>query len=124
MSLTSVAAPIWNEIARTQKLRTSWAKMAFALDAEAMAELEDREFKTLKEKVGREVAMAYLDVKPLLLENVAISTYSQAHPNYRQALPEIVSISEAVMLASKERPLSPTQQASLTSLLKADYPKT
>lgn len=121
MSLTSVAAPIWNEIARTQTLKTKWAKMAFALDAEAMAALEDKEFKALKEKVGADVALAYLDVKPLLLENVAISLFTQAQPTYRPALPETVSIAEAVMLASKERPLSRQQQASLTNLLKADY---
>lgn len=122
MSLTSVAAPIWNEIARTQKLKTEWARKSFLLNGEEMAELESREWKALvQKKVSEEAATAYVTVKPLLLENVAISKFTQAQPNYRQALPEIVSISEAVMVASMDYPLSPTQQAELKTLLEAEY---
>lgn len=86
-----------------------------------MAELEDREFKTLKLRVDHDVAMAYQDMRPLLTENVAISKYTQRHSEYRQALPEIVSISEAIAVASMDRPLNQTQQDSLKSLLEADY---
>ena len=121
MALTSVAAPIWNEIARTQKLRTEWAKKAFSLDGMAMAELEDREWKTLMQTVDSEVASAVVRMKPLLLESVAISKYTQAHPEYRQALPEVVSISEAVMLASMDYPLNPSQQKQLHKLLQAAF---
>ena len=117
MPLTSVAAPIWNEIAETQKLKTAWAKKAFAMDGMEMAELEDREYKAAKSRFGQEVAASYVDLKPLLLENVAISKYTQAHPNYRPALPEIVSIAEAVIVASQERPLNPMQQKQLAKLL-------
>ena len=117
MSLTSVAAPIWNQIAETQTLKTVWARKAFKLDGMAMAELEDKEYKTLKAKVGQGVAASYQDVMPLLTENVAISKFIQEQPNYRQALPEIVSIAEAVILASQERPLNPMQQKQLANLL-------
>ena len=123
MGLTSVAAPIWNEIAKTQTLRTDWAKMAFALDDQAMSEIENREYQELKPKVGQAVAAAFSDLKPLLLENQAISRYIQAQddPTLRQALPEVVSIAEAIAIASMDRPLSPLQQTSLQSLLKAEY---
>ena len=117
MSLTSVAAPIWNQIAETQTLKTVWARKAFKLDGMAMAELEDKEYKTLKAKVGQDVAASYQDVMPLLTENVAISKFIQEQPNYRQALPEIVSIAEAVILAPQERPLNPMQQKQLANLL-------
>ncbi len=60
-------------------------------------------------------------MKPLLLENVAISKYTQAHPMYRSALPEVVSIAEAIALASMDRPLNQAQQRSLRNLLKADF---
>ena len=43
MGLSSVATPIWNEIARTQKLRTAWARKAFAMDSSAQDELENQE---------------------------------------------------------------------------------
>ena len=121
MSLTSVAAPIWNEIAKTQRLRTRWARRVFLLPTDqAMAEEEGREYKTLKRKVGPEVAMAFQDVKPLLLENVAISRFTLDHPELRQALPEIVSVAEAVIIASKDRPLSQTHQKLLARLLRAE----
>ena len=119
MSLTSVAAPIWNQIAEMQELKTAWAKKAFALDGEAMAALEDQEYKEAKSRFGQAVAASYLDLKPLLLENVAISKFTQEQPNYRQALPEIVSIAEAVIVASQDRPLNPMQQKQLASLLQA-----
>ena len=120
MSLTSVAAPIWNEIAKTQKLKTAWARKAFAMDAEAMSELENSEYLAAKEKTNSWVAASYCDLKPLLLESLAISKFTQVQPQYRMALPEVLSISEAVILASKERPLNPTQQKQLSALLQAD----
>ena len=120
MSMTSVAAPIWNEIAKTQKLRTPWARKAFSLDAEAMNEQENREYQSLKEKIDPVTAASYLDVRPLLLENVAISRFTQGQPQYRDALPEVTSIAEAIALASKERPLNLRQQTSLRKLLAQD----
>jgi hypothetical protein len=118
-----VATPIWNEIARTQKLRTEWAKRAFAMTTKAMDELEEQEYETLKAKVGHSVAIAFSDVMPLLMENVAISRYIQAQDDLslRQALPEVTTIAEAVTLASMDRPLSRMEQTSLVNLLKAEY---
>ncbi len=123
MSLASVATPIWNEIARTQKLRTEWAKKAFALDQAGMDKLEDEEYEALKAKVGHSVAAAFSDVMPLLMENVAISRYIRAQGDLtlRQALPEVTTIAEAVTLASMDRPLSRMEQTSLANLLKAEY---
>jgi hypothetical protein len=122
MGLSSVATPIWNEIARTQKLRTTWAKKAFAMSSSAQDELENQEYKELKAKVGHEVAAAFSDLKPLLLENAAISRYIRAQGDLtlRQALPEVVSIAEAVAIASMDRPLSRMEQTSLANLLKAE----
>ena len=121
MSLTSVAAPIWNEIAKTQRLRTRWARRAFLLPTDQeMAEEVDKEFHPLEKKVGSTVASAYLCVKPLLLENVAISRFTLDHPELRQALPEVVSINEAVILASQDYFMSQTQQNLLRKLLQAD----
>lgn len=122
-ALTSVAAPIWNEIAETQKLKTEWAKKAFRLDAMELAELESREYRELKAANGEELASAVVRMKPFLLENEAISRYTQAHPNLRAALPEVVSISEAVMLASLDSPLSRPQQTKLHELLQAEFSK-
>ena len=80
----------------------------------------DKEYKALARTVGHDVAASYQDVKPLLLENEAISRFTQAQPMYREALPEVTSIAEALILASMERPLSQTQQKLLKMLLAAD----
>lgn len=117
MSLSSVATPIWNEIARTQTLRTAWARKAFALDDAAMTALENKEFARLKQAEGQAVASAYLDMKPLLLENLAISRYCESRPDLRNALPEVPTVTEAVLLASADHPLSPQQQKRLQVLL-------
>lgn len=120
MALTSVATMVWNQIAETQKLRTAWAQKVFALNSEEMQQAEDKEYKALARAVGHDVAASYQDVKPLLLENEAISRFTQAQPMYREALPEVTSIAEALTLASMERPLSQTQQKLLKMLLAAD----
>lgn len=85
-----------------------------------MAEQEDREYKTLKRLADPEVAMAFQDMKPLLLERRAISQFTQEHPQFRPTLPEIASVSEAVIYASMDRPLNQTQQKALTRLLRAE----
>ena len=120
MALTSVATAVWNQIAETQKLKTAWAQKVFALNPEEMQQAEDKEYKALARTVGHDVAASYQDVKPLLLENEAISRFTQAQPMYREALPELTSIAEALILASMERPLSQTQQKLLRRLLAAD----
>ena len=120
MSLNSIATPIWNEIAKTQKLRTAWGKKAFALNPEEMASLVDQEYLELEKKgLSVEVCKAFLDLKPLLLENVAISRHIQQTDSLhlRSALPEVTTINEAVILASEEQMLSTSQQRQLTKLL-------
>lgn len=123
MSLNSVATPIWNEIAETQELATKWGKMAFRLDAEKMSELINKEYRELKERgLPFAVIKGYLDLKPLLLENVAISRHIQRTDDLslRSALPEVTTIDEAVMLASQDQPLTLKQQEQLSKLLSED----
>jgi len=122
MSLTSIAAPIWNEIARTQELKTPWARKAFAMTADEMAKEEDRLYQAMLPLANNNhrIVSAFLDAKPLLLERKAISAHLQKHPELRNALPEVTTVSEAVALVSMDRPLSRQEQAKLTQLLKAD----
>ena len=56
---------------------------------------------------------------PLLVENEAISSFLQEtrRTSLRTSLPEVVSVSEAVILASMEYQLTRSQQAKLKQLL-------
>ena len=122
MSLNSVATPIWNEIARTHELKTAWGRKAFSLNAAQMVKLVNQEYEELKAAgVSTEVCKAYLDLKPLLLENVAISRHIQQtdNPSLRQALPEVTTVNEAVILASADQELSTLQQRRLEKLLQS-----
>ncbi|MBY0439962.1 MAG: hypothetical protein K2W80_17395, partial [Burkholderiales bacterium] len=62
-------------------------------------------------------------VAPLLQENVAISRYLQATDriSLRSALPEIVTVSEAVGLAGMEYNLTAKQEESLRTLLAGSW---
>ena len=72
-----------------------------------------------KEGYSGRVTSSYLLVCPLLAENRAISLYVQGtrDPNRRAILPEVVSVKEAVALATREMMLNPTEQAQLSALL-------
>jgi hypothetical protein len=63
--------------------------------------------------------LAYRLVAPLLQENEAISEYLLLvnSPSLRASLPELTSVNQAVILASQEYRLNPSQQAKLTQLL-------
>ena len=118
--MLQVAAPIWNEIARTQKLKTAWARKTFPMTSEQMMQEHEREGAELRQR-GEEptVIVSYLETKPLLLENMAISRYLlQANrPELRDAMPEVTTPSEAVLLICSGRPLKPSQQQRLLTLL-------
>lgn len=68
---------------------------------------------------GPRVSLAYQLVAPLLLENEAISKFVVDHeaPGLRAALPELLSVEEALNLACQEYRLSALEQRQLKVLL-------
>ena len=120
--MNQVQARIWNEIARTQQLATPWARKAFRQSESQITEHQEAEYLRLKKRgIPPIVASQFLALRPLLLENVAISQYVMQQPQQaqelRQALPEVTSPREATLLASADYPLSPSQQELLVQLL-------
>ena len=120
--MNQVQARIWNEIARTQTLQTPWAREAFKRSESQITEAQEADYLRLKKQgIPPIVASQFLALRPLLLENVAISQYVMQHPaeaqDLRQALPEVTSPREATLLASADYPLNPSQQEQLEQLL-------
>lgn len=116
--------PIWNEIAKTQELATPQWRRLLNLDPEAMpSAIKDLETRLEQKGADPRSIRAYLLTAPLLAENEAISRYVEAsgNPGLRASLPELTSINEALVLASHEFRLSPSQQSMLRKLLLADY---
>jgi len=118
MALVNVADFIWNDIARTQQLRTPWARRAFALDNQQMADLEDADYFALKDKFGAAVASGFVNVRPLFFESAAIERYVRMHPGFAAALPEISSPEVGALVASLDnRLIQDAEEAQLAALL-------
>ena len=116
-----VPTPYWNEIAATQPLRTArWKPIFSAKDlTSALAPLESK-----LEAAGMDARTirAYLLVAPLLEENLAVTRWLEQteRPDLRNSMPELVSVDEAMRLASQEFSLMTSQAARLRQRLQAD----
>jgi hypothetical protein len=78
-SRLAVPAPILNAIARTQTLRSEWARQVFSLDADGVLTALSRQARELETQgVPNKVILAYQTMGPLLIENIAISEYIMA----------------------------------------------
>ena len=114
-----LATPIWNEIARTQEMRTEWGKVMAAPDLQAalapvVAALE-------AQGVDARTMRAYLTVAPMLAENLAISRWmeSSGAMHLRSSLPELTTVRQAMTLASAEFNLTKQQTETLAGLLQS-----
>ena len=112
-----VPTEIWNQIAETQPLVTDWAKLVFPLPDEDQEALVAGEELRLAQQLGSAiVATAYLTVMPLLWERKAIRLYQEEF-GLNPGLPSIETVQEAVIVASKDRPLTVSQQRTLSDML-------
>ncbi|WP_445938240.1 hypothetical protein [Pseudomonas sp.] len=73
------------------------------------------------EAVGSEpdLMMAFQTVAPLLLENVAIRQWTDSNPQWKSAMPEVLTVGEAATLAQADYLLSEPQMEQLIAQLKA-----
>lgn len=114
----------WNEIAQSQALSQPWATLFRMTPQELPAGLDKLVDQPIEAQgADNRTVLAYRLVAPLLLENVAISDYlgMTNQLNLRASMPELTSVNEAVILASKEYRLTASQQAKLTQLLQQAY---
>lgn len=116
--------PIWQEIARTQQIsRPLWKRVMSADDPQPMLTRLEADL----EETGADARTirAFLLVAPLLDESEAISRYVEAsgRTDLRNSLPEINSPNEALILASQEYRLIPSQIQRLKKLLQT-FPTT
>ena len=114
----------WNEIAQSQALSQPWATLFRMTPQELPAGLDKLVDQPIEAQgADNRTVLAYRLVAPLLLENVAISDYlgMTNQLSLRASMPELTSVNEAVILASKEYRLTASQQAKLTQLLQQAY---
>lgn len=121
-----VAAAVWNAIAKSQELRNPSFRLLMAMPQDKMTEELASQADAL-EQSGTPVSVinAYQQMAPLLAENQAISAYinQTGNSDLRAALPEVLNAAEAVAIASLERPLSRSEQATLLQMLQPLTPQ-
>ena len=111
-------ARVWNEIARTQTLKTAWAKRMFPLDSETMAEWLDEELDRIAATgPSKALVASYLKIMPLLWENEAIAEFVTTNPDLIPALPSVESVKEAVLIATMDYRMDEAEQEELADLL-------
>ena len=112
-------APIWNQIAETQDLRTEWAQKMFPLPQDLMDEEIQAEVDRITQETGSPiVAAAYLVVMPLLWESQAIAAFN-AQYGPMPSLPPVENVDDAMAIAVGDYPLDQQEKATLRALLLA-----
>ena len=115
-----VAASVWNEIAKSQELRNPSFRLLMAMPQDKMTEALASQADALEQN-GTPVSVinAYQQMAPLLAEHQAISSYinQTGNSDLREAMPEVLNAPEAVAIASLERPLTRSEQATLLQML-------
>lgn len=122
-----IPAALWNEIAATEELSNPSFRRLMAMPQAEMDKALDEQATAL-EKAGHSDAVinAYQAVAPLLAENQAISRFinKTGNSSLRDALPEILTASEAMVVASQDRVLSKSEQQTLQRMLSRLEPET
>ena len=114
--------PIWNEIAQTQEIKSPlWASLFRATDLPTALQPLTARLEALN--ADTRTIRAFLLVAPLLRENLAISRFIEetGRDSLRSSLPEIVTVDEAMILASEEFGLTTAQQRVLLQLLRRPW---
>lgn len=118
--LSNVPSIFWNQIAKEGPLKTEWAKKAFPMTEEEMEKLEEKEREELEKEYPTLVVRAFLDLRPLLLENEAIQNWLHKSPLNEMnsgAFPEVLDVDEAVAMGTVDWYLDDANQTQLRSLL-------
>ena len=120
--MLQVDSHIWNQIAPAAQHQV-WKDRMEAPDNQALAKaMDDLADKLRKLDQDNPVILAYQAVAPLLQENRAINDFTRKNPQYRTALPEVLSTNEALLLAMKEYTLTDVQTRKLRALLNVKPP--
>ena len=111
---------VWSKIADQPEMKQETFKTLFRMTPESLdLALDEQAEKLARSGHEDKVILAYQTVIPLLLENQAISAYLIKTDDLalRQALPEIQTVNEALLVAQKEYRLTVKQNQSLQQLL-------
>ena len=118
MSLMTAPTQWLHEISRGT-IKTMWGQMMKATDpVEKMDKIYEQMVERGHDKI---VALAFVEIAPILAERLAIAQYAKKNPQIRTIAPEILSYQEALQIATKDHWLTKRQQKELLTLLMNHY---
>lgn len=113
-----VPPQVWNQIAQEQRLQTRLGKRLFPTAPDKMLSvLNEAEGELIRRGADPSVAAAFLTIFPLLCERKALSAFGVNHPQYLDSLTPYEGINEALIAASRDRPMSRSEQRQLRLML-------
>lgn len=113
-----IPVSVWSQIAPKMQDK----QLAAMLAAPTQEQSDEAMEAWARAKVGSNDPMllqAFLDVAPLLKENVAISHWTERNPQWKAALPELLTVAEAARAAQADYLLDATQTRQLIEQLQA-----
>ena len=116
--MLNVYQSIRNQIAETGRMRYPALEKIFRMTDEDKADLELNRLALKQVQLRQDLVLPWICSAPLLLENEAISLFTATNPNWKMALPEILTIPEAARIAQVDYLMNATQVRRLMDSLK------
>jgi len=114
--MLQIDSRVWNQIAPLARDPVWQRRMAMQHEP-LVAELEAMADRLRAQGVPSIVVLAYQQAAPLLQERPAIQSFLKTNPQFREALPEVLSVNEAILLMVNEHHLTVSQTRVLRKLL-------
>lgn len=110
-------ASIWNQIA--PRMQNKELARIFALTDQA--QMDEALSNWARARVGSEpmLLLAFEELAPLLVENMAISHWTERNPQWLGAMPEVLTPGEAALLAQGDYMLDEQQTRQLIEQLRS-----
>lgn len=116
--MLNVMQSVRKQIAETGKMQHPSLRRIFKMADEGAADEALLELARRQVLNNDSLVMPWATTAPLLLENVAISRFTMKNPDWKMALPEILTIPEAAQIAQADYLLTEKQTKQLIESLK------
>ena len=107
--MLNIPQPIRRQIAATGMMKHSQIKAIFSMQDED--EADEKLLALASKQVNRAEPLVtpWATVAPMLMENVAITLFRQQNPEWGMALPEVLTIADALRIAQADFLLNKTE---------------
>ena len=116
--MLNIMQNVRKQIADTGKMKSPKLKAIFLMKDEDQADQELLKLARKQVQLKEALVLPWVTAAPLLLENEAITAFTAKNPDWKAALPEILTVAEASQVAQVNYLLNATQTAQMIESLK------